>query len=62
MENQVLKDKHGHKIGEIKEQSGKLVIYDSHGHKKGHYDPKTNTTHDDHGHKTGSGNLLTALI
>jgi len=31
MAAQVLKDKHGNKIGEIREMSGRQMIYDKHG-------------------------------
>jgi hypothetical protein len=61
--SQVLKDKSGRRIGEIKEQSsGKLVIYDRHGSRCGEYDPKTDVTRDRHGSKVGTGNLLATLL
>lgn len=62
MSNQVLRDKHNNKIGEVKEQSGKLVIFDKHNNRMGEYDPKTNITRDKHNNKVGSGNLLTTLL
>lgn len=62
MSKQVLRDKSGKKIGEIKEESGKLVIRDASGRKKGTYDPKTNTTRDASGRKVATGNMLTTLL
>lgn len=62
MPNQVLKDRHSNRIGEIKEQNGKLVIFDKHSNRQGEYDPKTNVTKDKHGNRVGSGNLLTTLL
>lgn len=62
MATQVLKDSRGNKIGEIREASGKLVIYDARGNKRGEFDPKTNTTKDARGNKVGTGNLLTTLL
>lgn len=58
----ILKDKNGNKIAEIKSQGGRLVIVDRGGNKLGSYDPNTNTTYDKSGNKYGSGNLLTSLI
>lgn len=58
----MLKDKRGNKIGEIREQSGKQVIYDPRGNRKGEYDPKTNVTKDARGNRVGQGNLLTTLL
>jgi hypothetical protein len=62
MSNQVLRDKNGIRIGEIKEQSGRLVIYDKNGVRKGEYDPKANVTKDKNGVRVGTGNLLTTLL
>lgn len=62
MANQVLRDKRGVKMGEIKEVGGKLVIRDARGVKKGEYDPKTNITRNERGVKIGNGNLLVTLL
>jgi len=53
-----LKDKHGNKIGEIREMSGRQMIYDKHGNKLGGFD-RNERHRDKHGNKVGSGNLLT---
>jgi hypothetical protein len=62
MANQVLRDKNGNRLGEIREQFGRLVIVDKNGNRKGEYDPKTNVTRDRNGNRIGSGNLLTTLL
>ena len=56
---QVLRDSHGHKIGEIQESCGKKIIRDEHGHKLGEFDGRV--TRDEHGRLVGSGDLLTSL-
>jgi hypothetical protein len=62
MENQILRDKNGNRIGEIKTEGSYIVIRDKNGNKLGHYDAKSNTTRDKNGNKVGSGNLLTSLL
>ena len=59
---EILKDSSGNKIGEIKSQGGRMVLYDKGGNKLGSYNPDNNTTYDRNGNKYGSGNLLTSLI
>ncbi len=58
--NQILRDAHGHKIGEIQESCGKKILRDEHGHKLGEYDGRV--TRDEHGHLVGTGDLLTSLL
>lgn len=62
MKRQVLKDRVGNKIGEIRDNGRVQTIHDRIGNKLGEYRPKTNTTHDRIGNKIGSGNLLTTLL
>lgn len=57
---QVLKDRAGHKLGEIRDEGNRQVIYDRTGHKLGYFDGKA--TFDRNGHKIGQGNLLTTLL
>ena len=57
--NQVLKDRLGRKIGEIKSEGNKDVIYDKLGRKLGYFDGRY--TYDRLGRKIGEGNLLTSL-
>ncbi len=60
--NQVLEDKNGNRIGEIKDQSGRLIIVDKIGNRRGEYDAKTNVTRDKNGNRVGQGNLLATLL
>lgn len=60
--SQVLKDKIGNRIGEIREQSGRQVLYDKNGNRLGEYDPKSNVTRDKIGNRVGQGNLLATLL
>lgn len=62
MATQVLKDKLGNKIGEIRDSGTIQTIYDKLGNKLGEYRTKPNTTHDKLGNKIGSGNLLTTFL
>ena len=57
---QVLKDRAGHRLGEIRDEGNRQVIYDRTGHKLGYFDGKN--TFDRTGHKIGQGNLLTTLL
>lgn len=58
--NQILRDKSGRKIGEIKDQGTKQIIRDASGRKLGEFDGKV--TRDASGRKIGEGNLLTTLL
>ena len=60
MANQVLKDRYGHKIGEIRVSGSRQEIYDEYGHRLGYFDGRY--TFDKYGHRIGEGNLLTTLI
>ena len=60
--SQVLKDDHGNRIGEIREQSGRQVLFDKIGNRLGEYDPKTNVTKNKIGNRVGQGNLLATLL
>ena len=62
MAAQILKDKNGNKIGEIRDNGINQTIHDKNGNKLGEYRPRQNTTHDKNGNKIGSGNLLTRLL
>ena len=58
--NQVLKDKYGNRIGEIKTENNREVIYDKYGNRLGYFDGKY--TYDKYGNRIGEGNLLTTLL
>lgn len=58
--NEVLKDKYGVKLGEVRDEGTKKVIYNKYGVKLGYYDGRY--TYDKYGVKVGEGNLLTMLL
>ncbi len=58
--NEILKDRYGHKIGEIRTNGNRQEIFDQYGHKLGSYDGRY--TYDQYGHRIGEGNLLTSLL
>lgn len=57
---QVLRDNIGHKLGEIKDEGDRQVIYDSIGRRLGYFDGRY--TYDSIGRRVGEGNLLTMLL
>lgn len=57
---QVLKDRGGRKIGEIRTNGSRQEIYDKGGRRLGYFDGKY--TYDRGGRKVGEGNLLTTLL
>lgn len=57
---QELKDRSGHKIGEIRDEGSKQIIYDQSGHRLGYFDGRY--TYDQSGRRIGEGNLLTTLL
>ena len=58
--NQVLRDKYGLRLGEIKTENNREVIYDKYGNRLGYFDGKY--TYDKYGNRIGEGNLLTTLL
>lgn len=60
MATQVLKDRVGRKIGEIRTNGSRQEIYDKVGRKLGYFDGRY--TYDKVGRKVGEGNLLTTLL
>lgn len=58
--HEVIKDRSGRKLGEIRTEGNKEVIYDTYGRKLGWYDGKY--TYDKMGRKIGEGNFLTTLL
>lgn len=57
---QILRDRLGNKIGEIKDEGNKQFIFDKLGNRLGYFDGKY--TYDRLGNKIGQGNLLTTLL
>jgi hypothetical protein len=62
MSTTVLRTASNVKIGEIRDQGDKLVIYSASNVRKGHYDKKLNITYNANNVKVGTGNLLTMLL
>jgi hypothetical protein len=60
--SQILRTASGVKIGEIRDEGNKLVIYTASNVRKGHYDKSNNTTYSASNVKIGTGNLLTTLL
>ena len=59
---EVLRDRYGVKIGEIRITDSRHAIYDLYGHFLGRYDAQFNFTYDEYGRTVGRGNLLTTLL
>lgn len=57
---QVLKDRYGSKIGEIRDEGNKQTIYDKYGSRLGYYDGRY--TYDKYGSRIGEGNMLATLL
>ncbi len=57
---EVLKDRVGCKIGEIKDEGSDRVVYDRSGRRLGHYDGTY--TYDRLGRRFGTGNLLAVFL
>lgn len=60
--SQILRDRSGKTIAEIRQQGSLLVIFDAHGRTLGWYHEGRNITYDAGGSTVGTGNLLTMLI
>lgn len=58
--NQVLKDRYGVKLGEIRDEGTRQTIYDKYGTRLGYYDGRY--TYDKYGRKIGEGNLLATFL
>jgi hypothetical protein len=62
MSTTVLRNASNVKIGEIRDEGNKLVIYTASNVRKGYYDKSNNTTYSASNVKVGTGNLLTTLL
>ncbi|MCI2068939.1 MAG: hypothetical protein LKJ88_05125 [Bacilli bacterium] len=58
--NEVLRDRYGAKLGEIRQEGSRKVIYDRYGARLGYFDGKY--TYDRYGRKIGEGNLLVSFL
>ena len=57
---QEVRDRNGRKIGEIRDEGSRKVIYDSNGRRLGYFDGRY--TYDANGRRIGEGDLLTTLL
>ena len=59
---EVLRDKYGVFIGEIRIEGSKQTLVDRHFNRLGEYDSHDNWTRDKYGNPVGQGDLLTTLL
>ena len=60
--HQVLRDRHGNRIGEIEINGSKRILRDKAGNRLGEYDSQSDQTRDKYGNPVGQGDLLTTLL
>ena len=58
--NEILKDRFGNRLGEIKDEGTRQTLYDKFGNRLGYYDGRY--TYDKFGNRFGEGNLLVAFL
>ena len=61
-DRQILRDKYGVVLGEIRIDGTKQTLFDRHFNRLGEYDSRTNRTVDKYGNPIGQGNLLVTLL
>ena len=59
---EVLRDKYGNILGEIRIDGSKQTLWDKYFNPLGSYDANTDTTQDKYGNPVGRGNLLASLL
>jgi hypothetical protein len=59
---EVLRDKYGTRIGEVRIDGSKQVLRDKYGNLLGSYDSHDDWTRDKYGNFVAQGNLLTTLL
>jgi hypothetical protein len=59
---EVLRDKYGTIIGEIRTEGSKQTLWDRHFNRLGSYDSHDDLTRDSYGNFVGRGNLLVTLL
>ena len=60
--NEILRDRHGEKIGEIQMNGSKSTLRDKYGNPLGSYNSHDDFTRDLYGNPIGRGNLLVTLL
>jgi hypothetical protein len=61
-DRQILRDKYGVVLGEIRVEGSTQTLWDRHFNRLGDYDTRTDWTRDKYGNVVGRGNLLTTLL
>jgi hypothetical protein len=59
---EILRDKYGNFLGEIRTEGSKQRLWDKHFNLLGSYDKHDNWTRDKYGNPVGRGNLLVTLL
>ena len=59
---EILRDKYGMRIGEIRIEGSKQTLWDKHYNRLGSYDSHDDWTRDKYGNFVGRGNLLVTLL
>ena len=59
---EMLRDKYGNFLGEIRIEDSKQTLWDRHYNRLGSYDSHDDWTRDKYGNPVGRGNLLTTLL
>jgi hypothetical protein len=60
--NEMLRDRYGHKIGEVVVQGSTRILRDGYGHKLGEYDSRDGVTREKRGRLIGRDDLLLTLL
>jgi hypothetical protein len=60
--SEILRDRYGHKIGEVVIQGTKRILRDEYGRKLGDYDARDGMTRDVNGRLIGRSDLLLTLL
>jgi hypothetical protein len=60
--NEILRDRHGNKLGEVVIRGSISTLHDKHGDRVGQYDTHDGFTRDKYGNVIGGGDLLVTLL
>lgn len=60
--NEILRDRYGYKIGEIRDEGTKRILLDRYGYMLGRYEAGLDMTFDRYGNMVGRGDLLVTLL
>jgi hypothetical protein len=60
--NEILRDRHGNKLGEVVIRGSISTLHDKHGDRLGQYDTHDGFTWDKYGNVIGRGDLLATLL